>query len=101
MRDVILDQISYGVWTQLIVRAACAIDHEGEVDYEWQRTVIESFGRQLYEVNDATEAALRLRNEIDDRRKLPHLVERIDSELQEFIDPRSQLINLMEEGLQI
>lgn len=101
MRDVILDQISYGVWTQLIVRAACAIDHEGEVDYEWQRTVVESFGRQLYEVNDVTEAALRLRNEIDDHEKLPHLVERIDNELQEFIDPRSQLINLMEEGLQI
>jgi len=101
MRDVILDQISYGVWTQLIVRAACAIDHEGEVDHEWQRTVIESFGRQLYEVQDVTEAALRLRDEIEDGEKLPHLVERIDNELQEFIDPRSQLINLMEEGLQI
>lgn len=101
MRDVILDQISYGVWTQLIVRAACAIDHEGEVDYEWQRTVIESFGRQLYEVEDVTEAALRLRDEIGDGEKLPHLTERIDHELQEFIDPRTQLINLMEEGLQI
>lgn len=101
MRDVVLDQISYGVWTQLIVRAACAVDHDGEVDHEWQRTVIESFGRQLYEVEDATEAALRLRDEIDDGEKLPHLVERIDNELQEYIDPRTQLINLMEEGLQI
>jgi hypothetical protein len=101
MRDVVLDQISYGVWTQLIVRAACAVDHGGEVDHEWQRTVIESFGRQLYEVEDATEAALRLRDEIDDGEKLPHLMERIDNELQEYIDPRTQLINLMEEGLQI
>ncbi|WP_245634200.1 hypothetical protein [Halalkalicoccus paucihalophilus] len=101
MRDVILDQISYGIWTQLIVRAACAIDYEGEVDYEWQRTVIQSFGRQLYEVEDVTEAALRLRDEIKDSKKLPHLIQRIDNELQEFINPRSQLINLMEEGLQI
>lgn len=101
MRDVILDQISYGVWTQLIVRAASAVDRDGEVDHEWQRTVIESFGRQLYDVSDATEAALRLREEIDDVQRLPHLMERIDSEVQEFVDPRNQLINLMEEGLQI
>lgn len=101
MRDVVLDQISYGVWTQLIVRAGCAIDHEGEVDHEWQRTVIKSFGRELYDVEDTTEAALRLRDEIGDGEALPHLMERIDNELQEYIDPRTQLINLMEEGLQI
>jgi hypothetical protein len=28
-------------------------------------------------------------------------MERIDRELQEYIDPRTQLINLMEEGLRI
>lgn len=101
MRDVILDQISHGVWTQLIVRAACAVDHEGKMDYEWQQTVIESFGRELYEVEDTTEAALRIRDEINDTEKLSHLMERINNELQEYIDPRTQLINLMEEGLQI
>lgn len=101
MRDVILDQISYGVWTQLIVRTATAVGPDGEVDYEWQQTVVNSFGRKLYDVTDSSEAALRLRDEIDDTQRLPHLVERIDGELQEFVDPRSQLINLMEEGLQI
>lgn len=101
MRDVILDQISYGVWTQLIVRTATAVGPDGDVNYEWQQTVVDSFGRRLYDVSDSSEAALRLREEIDDTERLPHLVERIDGELQEFVDPRSQLINLMEEGLQI
>jgi len=101
MRDVILDQISYGIWTQLIVRTATAVGPDGEVDYEWQRTVIDSFGRRLYDVTDSSDAALRLRDEINDTQRLPHLMERIDGELQEFVDPRSQLINLMEEGLQI
>lgn len=101
MRDVILDQISYGIWTQLIVRAACAVDDEGEVEHEWQRTVIESFARQLYDVEDTTDAALRLRDDVENRDQLPDLVGRIDGELQEYIDPRTQLINLVEEGLQI
>lgn len=101
MRDVVLDQISYGVWSQLIVRAACAINHDGEVEYEWQRTVVDSFARQLYDEDDLTEAALRLRAEVADGESLPHLMGRIDAELQEYIDPRTQLINLMEEGLQI
>ena len=101
MRDVILDQISYSVWTQLIMRTASAVDPDGEVAYEWQQTVIDSFGRKLYDVTDSTDAALRLRDEIADTQRLPHLLERIDRELQEFIDPQSQLINLMEEGLQI
>lgn len=101
MRDVVLDQISYGVWTQLIVRSACAVGPDGDVDYEWQRTIIESFARQLYDVTDVDEAALRLRSEVGSGDGLPHLMERIDCELQEFLDLRSQLINLMEEGLQI
>ena len=101
MRDVILDQISYGVWTQLIMRTASAVNPDGEVAYEWQQTVIDSFGQELYNVTDSTEAALRLREEVAETQRLPHLLERIDGELQEFIDPRSQLINLMEEGLQI
>jgi len=101
MRDVILDEISYGVWSQLIVRAACAIDEDGDVEYEWQQTVVDTFARNLYEVDDVSEAARRLRADVVDPESLPHLMERIDRELQEYIDPRTQLINLMEEGLQI
>lgn len=101
MRDVILDEISYGVWTQLIVRAASAIDEDTNVEHEWQQTVIDTFARNLYEVEDVSEAAHRLRTDITDPESLPHLMEKIDRELQEYIDPRTQLINLMEEGLQI
>lgn len=101
MRDVILDQISYGVWTQLLIRAATAIDRDGEVEYAWQKTVIETFAPNLYDTNDPNEAAHKLREEIDDSEGLPRLVSRLDSELQEYLDPRTQLINLMEEGLQI
>lgn len=101
MRDVILDEISYGVWSQFILQAACAIDDEGDVEYEWQQTVVDTFARNLYEVEDVSEAAHRLRKDVTDPEALPHLMERIDRELQEYIDPRTQLINLMEEGLRV
>lgn len=101
MRDVILDQITYGVWTQLIVRAATAVDDEGEVKHEWQQTVLESFARDMYDTDSVNEAALSLQRETSDPNKLPHLMTRIDKELQKYINPRKQLINLMEEGLQI
>ncbi|AQL44444.1 hypothetical protein BV210_02545 [Halorientalis sp. IM1011] len=101
MRDVILDEISYGVWSQLIVRAACAIDEDGDVEHDWQQTVVDTFARNLYEVDDVSEAAHMLRADVSDPEALPHLMDRIDRELQEYIDPRTQLINLMEEGLRI
>ncbi len=101
MRDVILDQISYSVWQQLIVRAGTAVDDDGGVKHQWQRTVIEAFAREIYDVDDVKEAALALRRDVRDPETLPKLMSRIDIELQDYLDPRSQLINLMEEGLQI
>lgn len=101
MRDVILDQASYGVWSQLLVRAGSAINENGNVEYEWQRTVLETFVRNLYDTDDLPEAIHRFRKDLNDSDSLPHLMERIDRELQEYIDHRTQLINLMEEGLRI
>lgn len=101
MRDVVLDQISYGVWSQLIVRAATAIDRTGDVKHEWQQTVLEAFAIDLYGVDDVDDAKQLLRDDVRDPDGIGRLVTRIDSELQEFIDPRTQLINLMEEGLRI
>ncbi|MDS0474350.1 hypothetical protein [Natrinema sp. 1APR25-10V2] len=101
MRDVILDQVSYGVWVQLLVRAGSAVDVEGEVEHEWQEMVLQTFARNLYDTNDVSEATHRLRDDLSDPQTLPHVMQRIDSELQEYIDPREQLIHLMEEGLQI
>jgi hypothetical protein len=101
MRDVILDQVSYGVWVQLLVRAGSAVDVEGEVEHEWQEMVLQTFARNLYDTSDVSEATHRLRNDLSDPQTLPHVMQRIDSELQEYIDPREQLIHLMEEGLQI
>lgn len=101
LRDVILDEISYGVWTQLILRTAAAMDRDGEVEYEWQQNVIESFVRDIYDVDDSTQAAYRLREEFDGGAGLGALIGKIDHELQDYLDPRQQLINLMEEGLQL
>lgn len=101
MRDVILDQVSYGVWVQLLVRAGSAVDVEGDVEHEWQEMVLQTFARNLYETSDVSEATHRLRDDLSDPQTLPHVMQRIDSELQEYIDPREQLIHLMEEGLQI
>ena len=101
MRDVILDEMSYGVWLQLLVRAGSAVDEDGNVEYEWQQTILETFARNLYDIDDLDEATRRLRSDLGDLGSLPHVIGRIDDELQEYIDPRTQLINLMEEGLQI
>ena len=101
MRDVILDQISYGVWTQLILRSAAAIEPDGSVEYEWQRTVLEAFGPAIYEETDQEEAKLRLFDDVREPEDVPRLMERIDSVLQQYLEPREQLVNLMEEGLRI
>ena len=101
MRDVVLDQISYGVWSQLVVRAATAIDRHGGVEHEWQETVLEAFAVDLYDVDDIDDAKQLLREDVRDPEALARLTNRLDTELQEFIDPRTQLLNLMEEGLRI
>ena len=101
MRDVILDQIGYGVWSQLFVRAAAAVGPSGDVEYEWQQTVLEAFAPELYDVDDIEDAKQLLRDDVRDPTEVARLVGRLDGELQDFLDPRSQLINLMEEGLQI
>lgn len=101
MRDVILDQISYGVWSQLIVQAAGAIDRDGNVKHEWQQTVLEAFAPELYDVTDVEDAKHLLRNDIREPDGVARLVSKVDSDLQEYISPRTQLIHLMEEGLQI
>ena len=101
MRDVILDQIAYPVWTQLVLRTGSAVDESGEVEHQWQQTVLESFARDIYRTDDTTEAALALRRDIHDPDALPEVISRLDRELQDYIDPRAQLINLMEEGLKI
>ena len=101
MRDVILDQVSYGVWIQLLVRAGSVVDVEGDVEHEWQEMVLQTFARNLYDTSNVSEATRRLGEDLSDPKTLPHVIQRVDSELQEYIDPREQLINLMEEGLQI
>lgn len=101
MRDVILDEMSYGIWLQLLVRAGSAVDKDGDVEYEWQQTILKTFAQNLYDIDDLDEATRRLRSDLGDVDSLPHVIARIDDELQEYIDPRTQLINLMEEGLHI
>ena len=101
MRDVILDQIGQGVWTQLVIRAGSAVDDDGNVPHEWQRMVIDTFAPNLYAADDSTEAALQLREDLEDTDNLPYFMERVNREIQEFLKPREQLINLMEEGLRI
>lgn len=100
MRDVILDQIGYGVWTQLLAHVATNVDEGGSVEHEWQKTVVKIFARDMYDTDDPSEAAVRLRREVE-RGDLASVIARLDAELQAFLEPQSQLINLMEEGLRI
>jgi len=92
MRDVILDQVSYGgmgTTARSFLRAGSAVDVEGEVEHEWQEMVLQTFARNLYDTSDVSEATHRLRNDLSDPQTLPHVMQRIDSELQEYIDPEN------------
>jgi hypothetical protein len=100
MRDVILDQIGYGVWTQLVAHVATNVDEKGILEYEWQETVVKILARDMYETDDPSEAAIELRREVD-RGDLASVVSRLDAELQAFLEPQTQLVNLMEEGLRL
>jgi hypothetical protein len=101
MRDVILDQISYPVWSQLVLRAGAAVDEDGELEHQWQETVIQAFALEMYDTESVQDAALALRRDLEDLDTLPEVLSLLDREHQDYIDPRSQLINLMEEGLRI
>jgi hypothetical protein len=101
MRDVLFDQIQYGVWSQLILHAGVAVDSTGRPQHKWQRTVLRIFVRDLYGIEDTTEASLRLRNDLRDPTTVPEVMQRIDRLLQRYLQHREQVINLMEEGLQI
>lgn len=101
LRDVVLDEVQYGVWTQLLLRAAAAVNADGETEYDWQETVVESFAPEMYELNDPTEAALRLREEARDIDTLGRLAGRVDAEVQSYVDPQTQIVKLLEEGLDV
>lgn len=101
MRDVVLDQIQGGVWPQLIVRAAADVDDQGEPRHEWEEAVLNIFARDLTNEEDTTQAALQLGEDLEDPENVAVLMERIDGSIQDYIDPRDQLINLVEEGLRL
>ncbi|WP_210755409.1 hypothetical protein [Halorubrum sp. PV6] len=101
MRDVVLDQIQQGVWSQLVVRAISDVDDEGEPRHDWERAVLNIFARDLTDEEDVTQASIQLREELNDPEGVAVLMERLDGAIQDYIDPRDQLINLIEEGLQI
>ncbi len=101
MRDVVLDQIQQGVWSQLVVRAISDVDEDGEPRHEWERAVLNIFARDLTDEDDVTRASVQLREELDDPEGVAVLMERLDGSIQDYIDPRDQLINLVEEGIQL
>lgn len=102
LRDVALDQVQQSVWTQLLVRTAADADPEtGTVRYPWQETVLELFGRSLCETDDTETAARELARRISTPNGAALLVEDVEEAVQGFVDPREQLIELVEEGLYI
>lgn len=101
MRDVVLDQIQQGVWSQLVIRAISDVDEDGEPRHEWERAVLNIFARDLTDEDDVTQASIQLREELEDPEGVAVLMERLDGSIQDYIDPRDQLINLIEEGLQL
>lgn len=101
MRDVVLDQIQQGVWSQLVVRAISDVNEGGEPRHEWEQAVLNIFARDLTDKENVTQASIQLRKELNDPEGVAVLMEQLNGSIQEYIEPRDQLINLVEEGLQL
>jgi hypothetical protein len=101
LRDVILDQMSYAVWTRLILHAGGDVDETGYPEHEWQDTILKMFVRDMYRTDDLRGACRQLKADMENPRRVSEVVGRIDTELQNYLNPRQQLIHLMEEGLEI
>lgn len=100
MRDTIYDLIESSVWPQLIIRTATDINDEGNTRYDWQDDVLDIFHDKLYDEDvDITEAALNLREDVNDHDRLVTLMQQIDDAVQQKTEPPEQLLNLLEEGL--
>lgn len=99
MRDTIYDLVEASVWPQLIIRTATDINQEGKTRYDWQDDVLDLFHDKLYDDADVEEAAMNLREDVNDEDQLVTLMQHIDDAVQQKTEPPEQLINLLEEGL--
>jgi len=99
MRDAVYDLVEASVWPQLIIRTATDINQEGETRYDWQDDVLDLFSDKLYDDADVEEAAMNLREDVNDEDQLVTLMQHIDDAVQQKTEPPEQLINLLEEGM--
>lgn len=99
MRDAIYDFVEASVWPQLIIRTATDINPDGETRYNWQDDVLDLYHDKLYDGADVEEAAMNLREDVNDEDQLVTLMQHIDDAVQQKTEPPEQLINLLEEGL--
>jgi hypothetical protein len=96
-RDVIYDQISHAVWTELFFRAARAVVDTGEPVFPWQEAVLAKVLPLLYaeipDYDSRVEALVGELREDGDR----ELRERLDGELQQWFEVGRHATALAEE----
>jgi hypothetical protein len=82
IRDVFFDLIASSVWVQLFVRAASAIDENGETTFEWHDGVLEELLPELFPEMDRESRRLEARRRVSNADELPQLLHEVDLVLQ-------------------
>ncbi len=99
MRDVVFEQIYYGVWMQLIHRTAADIDPDDHVRQDWQKGVLRFVGEILYpEIPTLDEVAQKLRTSLEYPDTVASLTEQLDVRLQAEMEFSHRVNQLAMEG---
>ena len=99
MRDVVFEQIYYGVWLQLIHRTAADIDPDDHVRQDWQKGVLRFVGEILYpEIPTLDEVARKVRTIVESPDTIASLTEQLDVRLQKEMQFSHRVNQLAMEG---
>lgn len=96
MREVLERMIGQPVWVELVLWTAADIS-DGECSYSWQEDVLEILSTNMYDDASPDEIAEDLEDRAGSPEQLPHLIEETNLGMQEFLDPKDDLENLLEE----
>lgn len=89
IRDIAYDIIGSGVWTELFVNAAAAVDENGDVVYDWQTGVLEFLLEKMYPEKDMEATLSTVRSGIQDGENPSEVFNQLNVVLQTEADNRS------------
>lgn len=91
MRDVISGTIAHQIWMELVMWTASDTTEEGEVEYDWQETVLAEIGGRMYDEENPIVIGQMLHEAVTEPENIPQLMEDINEAMQDYIGPQESL----------